>query len=123
MQVFSAVMSGLPLVWAFTMLGLFFGSLLPNRRTALLAALLIFMMGYFGKNMVGMLDSLEPLEPLFLFSYFDSSSALFTEGVNGGDVAVLLGVTAVGYLLAWLSFQRRDVTVGNWPWQRVRLSE
>jgi hypothetical protein len=33
---------------------------------------------------------------------------------------VLLAASAVTLLLAFAGFQRRDVTVGGWPWQRAR---
>jgi len=32
----------------------------------------------------------------------------------------LTGVALVAFGLAALFFQRRDVTVGAWPWQRAR---
>jgi ABC-2 type transport system permease protein len=44
--------------------------------------------------------------------------------VNGpqtSDVLILLGVSLVAFLLAVVFFQRRDITVGAWPWQRGKI--
>ena len=42
------------------------------------------------------------------------------EGVPADDVAILLGATVTVLGLALLSFRRRDVTVGAWPWHRAQ---
>ena len=122
-DVFFVVLSALPLVCALAMLSLFFGTIFPNRRTAMLVGFLVLAVSYFGENLGGMIESMEVIKPFSLFSYFDSSSAVFRDGVAFSDVAVLLIVATIGFALAIVSFQRRDVTVGNWPWQRVRLSD
>jgi hypothetical protein len=36
---------------------------------------------------------------------------------------VLVGIGLVALLLALISFQRRDITVGQWPWQRRRAPQ
>ena len=99
------------------------GAYLPSRRTAALVTTVIFIANYFGENLAGFVESLDALKPLSLFSYFDSSATVFTEGVKAGDVGVLLGVAALFFGLALLGFQRRNVTVGAWPWQRSTISE
>lgn len=121
-EVFAIVVSALPLIWALMMLSLFFGTLMPSRRMAMMAGFLVLIFSYFGENIGGMVESMEVLKPFSLFTYFDSSSAVFADGIAIGDVTVLLIIAAIGFALALVSFQRRDVTVGNWPWQRVRLS-
>jgi ABC-2 type transport system permease protein len=122
LQLIGAVLNGWPISLAFMMIGLFLGAYLPTRRSAALTTTVIFVASYFGENLSGLVASLEPLKPLSLFTYFDSSVTVFTEGVEVGDVFLLLGVAAVFFLLAAISFQRRNVTVGAWPWQRARLS-
>jgi ABC-2 type transport system permease protein len=122
-QLFVVLLTAWPLIMAFMMMGLFLGAFLPNRRIAALVLAVIFIASYFGKNLAGMVESLEPIRPLSLFYYFDSSSAVFTEGVKASDVMVLLGAAAIFYVLALLSFQRRNVTVGAWPWQRGRARQ
>lgn len=38
------------------------------------------------------------------------------------DVLILVGAAVVFFILALVSFQRRNVTVGAWPWQRAGRS-
>ena len=59
------------------------------------------------------------IKPFLLFYYFDSSAALFSKGIQAGDVWALLGVAALFFVLALLSFEYRDISVGQWPWQRA----
>ena len=120
-DVFKVVFSTLPLIWSLLMLGLFFGALLPNQRTARLAGFMVLIASYFGENLGGMVDSMKVIKPFSLFSYFDSRATAFTEGVAVGDVAVLLTVSLIAFVLALVSFQRRDVTVGNWFWVKGKM--
>ena len=121
-ELFLAVLNGWPITIAFMMMGLFLGAYLPSRRTAALTITVIFVANYFGFILFGLVESLEGLQPLSLFNYFDTSSAVFNEGVQLSDVAVLLFLALLFFGLALLSFQRRDVTVGKWPWQRASIS-
>ncbi len=121
-QVFGVVLSILPLVWALAMLSLFFGTIFPTRRMAMMVGFLVLAWSYIGENLANQVDSTAFLKPTSLFSYFDSSSAVFVDGIDVGNIIVLLVISAIGFALALVSFQRRDVTVGNWPWQRVRIS-
>jgi ABC-2 type transport system permease protein len=118
MDLFIATLSGWPITFAVTMMALFFGSYLPNRRIAAMATTVVFISSYIGALVTGMVDSLEALAPFSLFHYFDTTPALFTEGIQASDVLTLLLVSAVFFGLALLSFQRRNITVGLWPWQR-----
>ncbi len=120
-DVFAMMLSALPLVWALAMISLFLSALLPSRRLALAMGMLVLVVSYFGENLGGMVASVEWIKPFSLFTYFDSSAAVFNEGVDPGNVALLLIVAAIALALALVSFERRDVTVGAWPWQRVRL--
>jgi hypothetical protein len=65
---------------------------------------------------------LEPFTPFFLFTYLDATGTAVIEGQQAGDVAVLIGIGLVSFALALFFFQRRDLTVGMWPWQRARMS-
>lgn len=120
-DVVAVVLSAWPVILALAMISLFLGALLPSRRSALVAALLVYVASYFGENLAGMLTSLEWLRPLSIFSYFNNTAAVFTEGVAIGDVTVLLVVSLVAFGLALVAFERRNVTVGAWPWQRARV--
>lgn len=118
-QLFIAVINGWPLTIVIVMMGLFLGAYLPNRRMAALTLTVIFIASYFIEPLAIHVESLAPIRPYSLFTYLDSSSNVFRVGVHAKDVLTLLGVAAVFFVLALLSFQRRNVTVGGWPWQRA----
>jgi ABC-2 type transport system permease protein len=123
MDLVVAVFSAWPLVFVFGMMSLFLASVCPSRRVAALIAAAIMIASYFGDNLANSTDALEPLEPLFLFTYLDSTGRAVSEGQQTGDVLVLLGVGLVCLALALYFFQRRDLTVGAWPWQRLQARQ
>ena len=120
-SIFRAMLTGWPIVMAFAMISFFLGSFMPSRRLASVVATLILIASYFGENIAGMVESLDVVKPFSLFTYFDSSAAVFTRGPETSDVLVLLGVAAVFFALTLVSFQQRNVTVGAWVWQRGRV--
>lgn len=122
-KLFIAVINGWPLTMVVVMIGLFLGAYLPNRRTAALTLTVIFIISYFSEPLAVHVESLDPIRPYSLFTYLDSSSNVFREGVQAKDVLTLLEVASVFFVLALLSFQRRNVTVGAWPWQRATISD
>jgi len=115
-----AVIGAWPITMAFVTFGIFLGAFLPSRRIAAIVATVVFVASFFAEGISGMTESLKPIKPFSLFAYFDSTATTFTEGVAVSDVAVLLIVALVFFVLALIGFQRRDVTVGAWPWQRMR---
>jgi beta-exotoxin I transport system permease protein len=121
MSVFRALFTAWPIVMAFAMISLFLGAFMPSRRLATVIATLILIASYLGENIAGMVESLDGVKPFSLFTYYDSSAAVFTQGAATSDVLVLLGVAVVFFALALVSFQQRNVTVGAWPWQRGRI--
>ncbi len=110
-----------PLTFAFAMISLFLATFCSRRRIAALIATVLLVTSYFGSNLSGMVSSLEPLEPLFLHNYLDATGTSLTQGQQVGDMLVLLAVGLVAFVLALVFFQRRDVTVGAWPWQRGKM--
>jgi ABC-2 type transport system permease protein len=121
-DLFTAVMSAWPLVFAVGMLSLFLAAFCANRRFASMIAAAILVIRYFGSNLANSTTALEPFEPLFLFTYLDASGTAVMEGQQAGDLGVLLGVGLVSFALAIFFFQRRNLTVGAWPWQRAHVS-
>jgi ABC-2 type transport system permease protein len=119
-QIFSAVMKSYPFVLAVAMISLFLAAYLPNRRMAAMVSAVVLIASFFGSNLASLVDALEPLRPFSLFYYVDTSTAVFTD-IAWGNVAALLGVAAVAFALALWAFQRRNVTVGAWPWQRATV--
>ena len=121
-DVFVVVLAALPLVGLIAMIGLFLGTVMPNRRLAMTVGLLIVIASYFGENMGGLIEQLNFIQPFSIFSYFNSTASVFTDGIALGDIALLEMLAVIFFVLAVVFFQRRDVTMGNWPWQRVRMT-
>ena len=121
MDLFTAVMSAWPLVFAVGMLSLFLAAFCANRRFAAMIAAAILVIGYFGSNLAASTSALKPFEPFFLFTYLDASGPAIMEGQQSGDMLVLLGIGLVSFALALFFFQRRNLTVGIWPWQRAQV--
>jgi len=121
MDVVMAMLAGWPLLFAFTMISMFLAAFSPSRRIASLIAAALLIISYFGDNLANSTSELEPFEPFFLFSYLDTSGQAVIAGQQTGDTLVLLLIGAIAFLLTLFFFQRRDLTVGVWPWQRARV--
>jgi len=119
-QLLLVILAGWPFTFAFLMMGLFLGAALPTRRIAVTFTTVIFVLNYVGEMVVNNVDALEFLKPVLLSHYLDTTAAVFNEGVNPKDVTILMAVGFVFYVLALVSFQLRDITVGQWPWQRAK---
>lgn len=119
-ELFRALIAAWPITFATAMIALFLAALLPTRRMASLTAAVIFVAGYFGENIAGMVPTLEPVKPFTLFAYYDSSARAIIDGPDGRDMLILLAVALLAFLLTLVSFQRRNVTVGAWPFTRNR---
>jgi len=117
-----AVLVSWPLVFAMGMISLFLAAFCANRRTAGVIAAAILIVSYFGSNLAASTSALEPFEPLFLFTYLDASGAAVVAGQSPGDTLVLITIGLVAFGLALLFFQRRNLTVGAWPWQRASVT-
>ncbi len=111
-----------PLCFAFAMLGMLLGAFLPRRMHALMIGLIILIAAYFINNLAAISPSLETLQPFSPFYYYGAGAAL-TDSPDVNNILILLGIGLGALLLALISFQRRDVTVGQWPWQRRRAPQ
>ena len=120
-DMFTGLIGTWPLTFAFAMISMFLAAFCSRRRVAALIATALVIISYFGSNLSGMVSSVEPLNPLFLHTYLDSTGSSLTEGQQTSDMLVLLGVGLVTFVLALVFFQRRDITVGAWPWQRGKI--
>jgi ABC-2 type transport system permease protein len=121
-DLFYAALSGWPLVFAVGMLGMFLAAFSPTRRVAAMISATILAASYFGNNLAGSTTALEPFEPFFLFTYLDGTSKAVMEGQQAADMQILLLVGLAAFGLALFFFQRRNLTVGAWPWQRAGVS-
>ncbi len=117
-DIYFALLASWPLVTSFAMISVFLGAFAPRRRIASLTATLLVVVSYFGANLAAMNTSIASLQKLFLFHYFDATARGVTDGQSVGDSLLLIAVTLVTFGLALFFFQRRDITVGAWPWQR-----
>ncbi|MFC2028590.1 ABC transporter permease subunit [Chloroflexota bacterium] len=121
LELFNAVLTTWPFVFAMGMLSMFLASFCSSRRIATVIATVVLIIGYFGSNLSASTKVLEPFEPLFLFTYIDGTGQAVIEGQASGDVIVLLGIGFVSFILALVFFQTRKLTVSAWPWQRGRV--
>jgi ABC-2 type transport system permease protein len=119
--VFVSVLAAWPLILAFGMISLFLGAFSASRRAAAMLATIVVIVSYLGNNLTGLITSLESIEWLFVNNYFEATADAIRNGQQTGNVLVLLGISLVAFLLAIFFFQRRNVTVGAWPWQRGRV--
>jgi ABC-2 type transport system permease protein len=121
LDVFLSLMAAWPLTMAVGTISLFLGAFSPSRRIAATIATVVVVGSYLGSNLTGMISSLETIENLFLFHFYEATAEALEKGQQAGNLLVLLAVALVAFGLAVLFFQRRDITVGAWPWQRGRI--
>ena len=107
MDMFLSLLSAWPLAMAFGMISLFLGAFSPSRRIAAMLATVVVMASYLGSNLAGMIASLESIEKLFLFHFYDATAEALENGQQAGDVLVLLAVALVAFGLAVFFFQKR----------------
>ncbi len=84
--------------------------LLRSRRLAVGLAAVVVIGSWFVNSLGNVVDVLKPYQPLTLFHYYRSDKVL-TQGMDWGNVGVLLGLTALLFVIALLAFQRRDIAV------------
>jgi hypothetical protein len=117
---FRVILSTWLIAFVFLALSMFLGAYLPNRGAALAGAMGVLLVSFFGENLAGMAPVLDPYRPFFPFSYFKRIVGMLTGDVAWKDILILLSM-GIGFLvLAVLIFQRRNLTVRAWPWQRPR---
>jgi ABC-2 type transport system permease protein len=121
LDLFLGLMAAWPLAMAVGMISLFLGAFAPGRRAASMLAAVVVIVSYLGSNLTGMIESLENIDWLFIFGFYDATGAGLVEGQQAGDVLVLLAVGLAAFGLAVFFFQRRSITVGVWPWQKGRI--
>jgi ABC-2 type transport system permease protein len=121
LDLFTALLGSLPLALALISMGLLLGAALPNRRLAAGISAVYFAAAFFMENIAGMVSSLKPMKYLSLFTFYDTTATIFTEGPQLADILILLGAAGLFFALAAVFFQRRNITVGAWPWQRGKI--
>lgn len=89
------------------LLALAIGSWTGRRGLASGVAVGVMVLGYLGSGLLPLID-LDGLAHVFPWYYYNSSSPL-SNGLNGGDVAMLVGLSILFFSLAWVGIQRRDL--------------
>ncbi|HEY62410.1 MAG TPA: ABC transporter permease subunit [Anaerolineae bacterium] len=112
------IINALPITYFFMMLGLFLGAFLPTRGAASMMATAILIISYLGNNLFRLVESLQEWRRFFPFYYYDSTTRVFQEGIQIGDVLILLSGALLFWLLAIASFNRRNLMTHAWFWQR-----
>ena len=122
LDMFLTVQSMWVMAFVFLAIGLFLGAYLPNHGVALGVALAALFTSFFGDNLAGMAPVLEPLQPFLPHYHYESVIHMLTGDVAWREIGILVAIGVGFVLLAVLSFQRRNLTVGAWPWQRPRMA-
>lgn len=118
-KLFLSTIESWPLAFFFAMFTLCMGAYLPRRAHALAVGLLLLIGGYLFNNLAEQAGPLQGLRKYLPF-YYNTGGKVLTDGLDWGNIAVLTGAGLLFLTLALLSFQRRNVTVGQWPWARWR---
>lgn len=118
MQLIIALLGSYPMMVAFFGMGLFFGAFMPSRRLALVVMFAIYIASYVANSASGMVESLNWMETISLFSYVNATTSVFTDGLDLTNMLILFAIGLVFIGLAMWSFQGRNITVGQWIWQR-----
>ncbi len=117
-QLFQSTLAAWPLTFLFAMFGLWAGAYLPRRSAALGLGLTALLGSWLINNLAQSNTALKDISRFLPFKYYPTS--ILDNGVNPNDLLIVAGAGLVFLALAILSFQRRNITVGAWPWQRAR---
>lgn len=120
-ELFLSTVESWPLTFMFAMLTLFLGAYLPRRSHAMAGGLGVLIGSYLFNNLAQQAGSLQDWR-VFLPFYYNVGGQVLSSGLDWSKIGVLTGAGLVFLLLALLSFQRRNVTVGMWPWIRPSRS-
>jgi ABC-2 type transport system permease protein len=113
-----AVIYLIPFVVSFGMISMFLAAFTAKKRIASGISILILIVGYFGSNLSASASFLEPYKPIFMFTYIDSSTTAILEGQPSSEIMILLSISLISLLLAVYFFAGRNLTTGQWPWQK-----
>jgi ABC-2 type transport system permease protein len=113
--VFRAVLSQWLMAFVFMTLGLWLGTVFPNRSVSLSTGLTLLFASFFGDNLAGLAPALKPVQPFLPHSYFERVVTVLNGKPAWGDMLALFGMGAFFLILAVFQFQRRDIGVAAWP--------
>lgn len=117
-QLFYALMWTYPLMFAIFGISLFMGAFMPTRRSALIVMFTFYLASYIANSVAALIESLAWMDNISLFSYVNTTATVFTDGVDMTNLIILTGLGVVFFGLALWAFQGRNLTVGQWIWER-----
>jgi ABC-2 type transport system permease protein len=103
----------------FLSLALLLSMILPTSGAASMAANLVLIASFFITSLAQIEDRLEGLNRFSPLNYYQGGRAL--SGLNIGYLLLLLGVSLVFLLAAWLLFEKRDLHFSGTGWLRIAL--
>lgn len=117
-QLWNTVLGLWPVTLVLGWLTLWAGAYLPHRSAALGVGIIALVGGWLLNNLAISNQNLATVSKLTPFHYY--SAEIMSQGMAPRDLFILLGAAALLLTLTILSFQRRNITVRAWPWQRAR---
>ncbi len=121
-QLFFALIWTYPLMIAIFGLSLFMGTFMPTRRSALIVLFVLYLASYLTNSLSGVVESTEWMKHVSLFAYVNTTATVFTDGPDMANISILLLIGVLFFGLALWSFQGRNLTVGQWFWQRNQMA-
>jgi|GEM_PF-800575 len=118
LQLFYALMWAFPLMVAIYGIALFLSTFMPTRRSAMIVMFTFYLASYLGNNISATVESMEWVQNISLFSYVNTTATVFTDGVDMVNISILLAIGVIFFGLAVWTFQGRNLTVGQWIWER-----
>lgn len=85
-----------------------FGGLTGSRGIGTAAASAVGIISYLVNSMAEVVESLEPFRPASVFHYYDGAEVL-QNGIDFGDVGIMLAATVVLFAIGMYGFGRRDI--------------
>ncbi|MDI7277134.1 MAG: ABC transporter permease subunit [Anaerolineae bacterium] len=101
----------------FAALALFLSMILPSRSAAATVSGLVLVASYVVSSLKGVSPGLESVDRWLPLHYYQKAAAL--NGLDWGQLGVLLGGAALLALAGWALFTRRDIRVGGEAGWRV----
>jgi len=120
-QFFVGLLASYPLQVAVFGITLFLGAFLPGRRMAMIVMFVLYIASYVLNSAGGMAESVSWMENFSIFGYVNTTASVFTDGPAASDILILLSIGVIGFALTLWSFQGRNITVGQWMWQRNQV--
>ncbi len=116
-QLVLSLLSLFAVLLVFLSLALFLGMVLPSSGAASLVTGFLLIASWFITSLTPFNENLEPINRFSPMRFYQGGGAL--AGFNQQHFFVLMGISLVFIVLAWVLFERRDLRFGGKGWLRV----